>query len=722
MALAKQDPYQLASQSLVGSSRSDRLGRAAVASPTIRDVSAVLEGVRLKGETEAMARCPAHEDQVPSLKLSQHPDKLLMHCFGGCSYREVREALEKRGVRFPRAKSEKFPGRPRKQSGSRDDGVNWGDRDEVPFDWSVLRDLVPVGTPEGLVNAVLTLTNPVGHVELGDVHRTATMMAACPSWAAMPDASKAQVLSGLKRRVGDLATAEALLGGSIDRSTRRWVPLPGLDTVGDEGPPWRSLIDAEAASAWTSVGHGVAYVGKLTLLVGRPKDGKSTIAAGVCAGVVSGSDWLTHVDLGGRRSVLWVAGPTESDTGELRSMLAAAGADDEGVKLAQYMPVRPSESLVSALEKHPIPDLGVVVVDSMRSLLSTTGGREDSSDDVQRAMAPLAGLCKRTDVPVIVIHHARRSMEAMPGDRTRGSGDLLASADLIVEMMKTTEGAGISYSSRGAGPDQAMGLDWRYVKGRFGRYTLRRAAPPADPGPCGGSGDYLDPDSPDVHPPVLQKDAEKIHGYLMQAGPLISGKTAEGVKMKGRAWPRFAAAVRYLIESRRVVKQSSKRGGTILAAVPGGSGSSSRSTGSIGSAPKGGGTGNQIGQFQAVTPMEPGMEPLAEPGTGTTQAEPLAEPVAAMDSAAEAGPKVARMDGRMRTVEAMIAFVRRVRAVGRHRRSGRSTGRKWRLCETRRTAESFRPRRPSPGKALGGALRRIRSRSTLGEHPATRVP
>ncbi len=39
--------------------------------------------------------CPAHEDKNPSLSISEGDNgKILMHCFGGCSIKEICDSIE----------------------------------------------------------------------------------------------------------------------------------------------------------------------------------------------------------------------------------------------------------------------------------------------------------------------------------------------------------------------------------------------------------------------------------------------------------------------------------------------------------------------------------------------------------------------------------------------------------------------------------------------------
>ncbi len=61
-----------------------------------------------------MARCPAHDDRNPSQKISDSPDdgEITTHCFAGCDWRDVKDALRGQGL-LP----EWEPGRKGRQSG-----------------------------------------------------------------------------------------------------------------------------------------------------------------------------------------------------------------------------------------------------------------------------------------------------------------------------------------------------------------------------------------------------------------------------------------------------------------------------------------------------------------------------------------------------------------------------------------------------------------------------
>lgn len=50
------------------------------------------------GRLRYVACCPAHDDRTPSLSITEAEDKILVHCFSGCSQDEVLDALRGQGL------------------------------------------------------------------------------------------------------------------------------------------------------------------------------------------------------------------------------------------------------------------------------------------------------------------------------------------------------------------------------------------------------------------------------------------------------------------------------------------------------------------------------------------------------------------------------------------------------------------------------------------------
>lgn len=60
------------------------------------DVDAILSrlsGVKSTGRDSWIARCPSHEDRLPSLTVKSLDDRVLIHCFAGCGAIDVLDAL-----------------------------------------------------------------------------------------------------------------------------------------------------------------------------------------------------------------------------------------------------------------------------------------------------------------------------------------------------------------------------------------------------------------------------------------------------------------------------------------------------------------------------------------------------------------------------------------------------------------------------------------------------
>ena len=52
-----------------------------------------LDGVKSTGKDRWLARCPSHDDKTPSLAIREVDDRVLLHCFAGCSLHEIVSAV-----------------------------------------------------------------------------------------------------------------------------------------------------------------------------------------------------------------------------------------------------------------------------------------------------------------------------------------------------------------------------------------------------------------------------------------------------------------------------------------------------------------------------------------------------------------------------------------------------------------------------------------------------
>ncbi len=55
-------------------------------------------GGKKLSENKYMLHCPSHDDTNPSLSVTRQGSNILFHCFAGCSFEEVRNALNSKGI------------------------------------------------------------------------------------------------------------------------------------------------------------------------------------------------------------------------------------------------------------------------------------------------------------------------------------------------------------------------------------------------------------------------------------------------------------------------------------------------------------------------------------------------------------------------------------------------------------------------------------------------
>ena len=280
-----------------------------------------------------------------------------------------------------------------------------------------------------------------------------------------------------------LVADQLLQGGEVAWEALDEVRHGVLDDAADDDE-WHGLDEAQdTGGAWEAIASGLAWRRRVATIGGFAKAGKTTTLAGAAAGITYGVDWLSG-DVRAPGRVLWLGAPGESPREEIRHLLVKAGLppEPETLRRVVFQPVRQIDDVVAKLERLPIDGLELVVVDSLRGLLSASGVDENDSGAVRGILGKLAGLAERWDCAVDVVHHFRRDKEARRGDRMRGSGDILAGVDVTVEFDRTDDGASLTYSGREGAPVDDLFLDWH-----DGRYSV--ATGPSSPvGPGGGGG------------------------------------------------------------------------------------------------------------------------------------------------------------------------------------------------------------------------------------------
>jgi hypothetical protein len=166
-------------------------------------------------------------------------------------------------------------------------------------------------------------------------------------------------------------------------------------------------------------------VGGLTLLAGKPKEGKTTLTYELAVRVAQGEPFLNRQTCGGGVLILAL----EEHARDVRIRLRTLGAE----RLSLYVLARPLEYSPDIFEGIR----GFIAGNAIRLVLIDTLGAfwdvrdENDAAEVTRAIKPLLSIARETGACILLIHHARKS-EGSHGDEIRGSGALFAAVDVAL--------------------------------------------------------------------------------------------------------------------------------------------------------------------------------------------------------------------------------------------------------------------------------------------------
>lgn len=194
------------------------------------------------------------------------------------------------------------------------------------------------------------------------------------------------------------------------------------------GPVLTCLADVAAREvSWLWPGR--LPLGRISLLVGRPGEGKSFLTADAAARVSTGTPWPDGSECP-RGSVLLLS--AEDDAGDtIRPRLDAHRADarrvhllsavrlvDDAGERERIVTLADVEAIEVALRQ--LPDCRLIVVDPIGSYL---GGGADAHRDneVRSVLAPIAALAEKYGPAVLVVAHRRKSAATSADDTALGS-------------------------------------------------------------------------------------------------------------------------------------------------------------------------------------------------------------------------------------------------------------------------------------------------------------
>jgi hypothetical protein len=231
-----------------------------------------------------------------------------------------------------------------------------------------------------------------------------------------------------------------------------------LKRLADDAPEWTLTPALEAGPILTCLAdvepRPVSWLwperipaGRITLLVGRPGEGKSFLTTDATARVTTGTPWPDGSDCPQGSVILISAEDDPADT--IRPRLDAHYADVRRVHLlsavrrvdddGQYdrmISLADVDAIEAALAR--VKDCRLIVVDPIGSFL---GGRTDAHRDneVRGVLAPIAALAERHGPAVLVVAHRRKSAGSIADDLALGSRAFTGIARAVWHLTRDTE-------------------------------------------------------------------------------------------------------------------------------------------------------------------------------------------------------------------------------------------------------------------------------------------
>ncbi len=165
-----------------------------------------------------------------------------------------------------------------------------------------------------------------------------------------------------------------------------------------------------------------AWAGRVTLLAGREKGGKSTIGSALAAAVSSGRRFLGVESRAGRVLVVSL----EEHLSDLASRLVRFQANPANVVILDRLGGDPLADLEAAVDRvRP----AAMIVDSLSALTEVLGLESGSASAWTPIMGRISRLAHDTGTAIVLIHHGRKS-----DGRYRDSTAIGAGVDAVLEM------------------------------------------------------------------------------------------------------------------------------------------------------------------------------------------------------------------------------------------------------------------------------------------------
>jgi len=278
-------------------------------------------------------------------------------------------------------------------------------------------------------------------------------------------------------------------------------------------------------------------LGKLTMVVGYPGLGKSTLALDIVARVTRGIPWpdLPNEPISAGAVILLSAEDDLADT--IRPRLDAAGAEPRQIHILKAVRDVSNKERLFSLERDieileraikSVPNCRLVVIDPITAYLGNIDSHKNT--DVRSVLAPLADLASRHNVAIICVGHLNKREGVRAIHRVTGSTGFVEAARAVWLVAEDSQNPDMRLMVRMKGnlAKDIGGLAFRLVEVSQTSHTCRMEW---HPGPI-----WVTPDQLLRPPDQAEGSLEYATKWLktqLQAGPMKAIDIQKNARAEG---------------------------------------------------------------------------------------------------------------------------------------------------------------------------------------------
>jgi len=314
----------------------------------------------------------------------------------------------------------------------REHGSGDSEQEETPRAAGVLEP----GTPSGDIPEALRASWPLPQ---GDQSENDFAVACAVLEAGRSRADAELVVRARRAALSDAAdrekgSREDYIAATVRRAEERVGAKGGLATSArSRALRFRTVEEmrAEAANGIEWLWDGLLAPGLVTLLIAKPKAGKSTLAFALAAALERGLPFLDRPTR--EAATLYVSeesSATLAEKAEVFGVRRVRFATREDLALGLAFPEVVRRATDAALQH----GARVLIIDTLAAWTAVGPQMERDAGCAMEAMRPLADAAAK-GLAVIAIHHARKG-ESHEGDGARGSSAFTAASDIQIEVRR----------------------------------------------------------------------------------------------------------------------------------------------------------------------------------------------------------------------------------------------------------------------------------------------